>query len=300
MGRIDLLCERLRGLDIIRDVPMRSFTTFRIGGNADAMLHPRCAGDIIKAISEASDLGVQYYVIGNGSNLLVRDGGIRALVIRVGEAMGGIRREGTTYWAGAGCLLSSFSRETVNCGCMGMEWASGIPGTVGGAVAMNAGAYGGEVKQVLKSVIAVVNGAEVRMDVKEEDMGYRRSAFAAPGCIVCAARFELAPDDGHAKERQAEYSEKRRTKQPLSFPSAGSVFKRPKGNFAGTLIESAGLKGTGIGDAEVSELHAGFIINRGNATSKDVLSLIELVQKKVYEHSGIMLEPEIVILGEEA
>ncbi|OQB25814.1 MAG: UDP-N-acetylenolpyruvoylglucosamine reductase [Firmicutes bacterium ADurb.Bin182] len=296
----NLLCDRLRELNIERNAPMRSYTTFRIGGNADVMLHPGSSSDIIKAITEALACGAPYHVIGNGSNLLVRDGGIRALVIRIGEDMAGIEQDGPVFRVGAGCLLSSFAKETINRGFMGMEWATGIPGTVGGAVAMNAGAYGGEIKQVLKSVNAVVDLKQADLTVNDADMGYRRSAFSAPGCIVCSAVFELKPDDGHAADREAEYRLRRRAKQPLSYPSAGSVFKRPAGYFAGSLIENAGLKGTRIGDAEVSELHAGFIINRGKASAKDVLSLIELVKIAVREHSGVTLEPEIVILGEDA
>lgn len=180
---------------------------------------------------------------------------------------------------------------------MGLEWAAGIPGTVGGAVAMNAGAYGGEIKQVLTKVEYIEDGAVCSVEPEDSDLGYRFSRFAAPERIVLSAEFSLSPDDGMTKERMKDYSERRRAKQPLTYPSAGSTFKRPAGYYAGALIEQADLKGVSVGGAKVSTLHAGFIINKGGATSEDVKRLIELVQERVYENSGVTLETEVKFIG---
>ena len=298
MADFQRLYEALRGCGIERDVPMRRYTTFRAGGNARLMLSPNGPEEIALALRACSDCGVPWYVMGNGSNLLVRDGGLDALVIRIDERMGGIVQEGDTFRAEAGQSLSSLANFALRAGFMGLEWAAGIPGTVGGAAAMNAGAYGAQMRDALVSVRVLSRGREEILPVREGDMGYRTSIFSAPERIVLEAVFRLLPDDGGAAGRQADYLRQRREKQPLHFPSAGSTFKRPEGHFAGALIERAGLKGERAGDAEVSELHAGFIINRGNAKAADILELIARVQKRVFEDSGVFLEPEIKIIGE--
>lgn len=293
------LYKALAGLDAAREYPMRDMTSFKIGGSAAIICRPRLASEVKQAIAAAKEFGVDYIVLGNCTNVLVRDGGINALVIQIGENMSNITCNGTTIAAEAGASLASVVKTAFENGLMGVEWASGIPGTVGGAIAMNAGAYGGEIKQVLKRIDAVYKGECVTINVGPDDLGYRYSRFSYPDYIVCCAEFELMPDDGNARTRHQEFLKQRREKQPLTYPSAGSTFKRPEGYYAGPLIEAAGLKGVSIGGAQVSQLHAGFIINRGDAKTKDVIELIELVQRRVYEHSGVKLQPEIRIIGED-
>lgn len=238
-----------------------------------------------------------HFIMGNGSNLLVSDEGVNAVVMRICGSMSGIKIDGTEVYAGSGVLLSSLAKQTVKAGLSGLEWAAGIPGTVGGAIAMNAGAYGGDIGSVVKRIDAVHGGRILAVKAAESDFGYRRSRFSPPEWIVCGSVLNLKRDDGMAAAKMAEYMDMRRKKQPLSYPSAGSAFKRPKGEYAGALIEKAGLKGETVGGARVSELHAGFIINTGGATSADVRSLIKIIQERVYDMSGIMLEPEIKFVG---
>ena len=201
--------------------------------------------------------------------------------------------DGTKVIACCGTSLTQLSRETVKRGLSGMERLCGIPGTVGGACAMNAGAYGGEIKQILKRIRVLRNGRDEWIDVKDEDLGYRRSAFTFPGTVALEAEFELAQDDGTATETMQSCMEKRRAKQPLELPSAGSTFKRPEGYFAGALIEQCGLKGYSVGGAQVSPKHAGFIVNTGGATENDITALIEHVRAVVKERTGVTLEPEV-------
>ncbi|MEG1810109.1 MAG: UDP-N-acetylmuramate dehydrogenase [Clostridia bacterium] len=290
--------DKLKYIDIKSGVPMSAYTSFKIGGPAYALVEPQTPSMLLKAIAAADECGLEYEIIGNGTNLLVSDAGINALVIRVCGTMANISRNGDVFCVGAGALMSAFAKNTVEQGYMGLEWAAGIPGTVGGAVAMNAGAYGGEIKHTLCAVDLIKDGRLVQVIPVENDMGYRYSVFAAPSSIVVAAYFKLANDDGNAKERMDEFTRRRREKQPLQYPSAGSVFKRPDGYFAGALIEQAGLKGANVGDAQVSEVHAGFIINRGKATCDDVIKLITLVQQRVLAQSGVKLEPEVKLIGD--
>ncbi len=301
MPGIEELYESLQGTacgaKLARNADMSRLTSFRTGGRAALFLNAASAGEIIEATKQAKRTGVPYYIIGNGTNLLVSDKGLDALVVRVGEGMGEIRADGAVFEAGAGAPLSAFAKATVEAGCGGLEWAAGIPGSVGGAVAMNAGAYGGEIAGVLRDVTFIEDGEVRRLAARPEDMGYRRSAFRAPGRIVLGANFALQTDAG-AAQRMREYTRVRREKQPLNYPSAGSTFKRPQGHFAGGLIEAANLKGTRVGGAMVSELHAGFIINAGGATSADVYHLIRLVQQRVFESSGVQLETEVMLLGD--
>lgn len=298
-NQFDALCGRLKGCLVRRDVPMAQYTSFRTGGCARILAEPRSAEALRDALIASKEYGVPFEIIGNGTNLLVSDDGLEASVFRIGEAMGSIRNEGGNFYAEAGAPLSMLSKRTVERGFMGLEWAAGIPGSVGGAVAMNAGAYGGEIAGVLKTITYLDTASgEIREVVPQAgDFAYRYSAFRAPERIVLSASFALVPDDGSAKARMAEYACKRRAKQPLAYPSAGSTFKRPEGGFAGALIEKAGLKGARIGGAEVSLLHAGFLINVGGATSADVYALMRQVQETVYAQSGIWLEPEVRLLG---
>ncbi len=296
------IAERMRSVCenalVLINEPMSRHTTFRVGGPADVMVQPSSEDEVIAAINAAKEMNVPYYVMGNGSNLLVKDGGIEGVVIVLGERMSVIRREGCRVYAQAGAMLSKLSRDALNAGLRGMVFASGIPGTVGGAVAMNAGAYGGEMAQVLVRARVLLNGEVKWMSRDELEMGYRTTLVLREGGIVLEAEFELSQGDKEALTAETvELSRKRREKQPLSYPSAGSTFKRPAGYFAGKLIEDAGLKGESVGGAQVSTLHAGFVVNTGNAAAKDILDLIEKVQKKIYELNGVMLEPEVRIIG---
>lgn len=300
MALIDMLCARIGELPIRRDVPMRTLTTFGLGGPADAVLFPREEETILRALKAAAELGVPVSIMGNGSNLLVRDGGVRGLVIAIGSGMTSIQREGTRLTAEAGVPLTALSKYALEQGLMGLEWACGIPGTLGGACAMNAGAYGGNMQQALHSIRYLENGEIKEKLVLPHEMDYRQSEYAAPERVVLRATLQLAPDDGGARERQAEYVRRRSEKQPLSDKSAGSTFKRPPGHFAGVLIEGAGLKGARIGGAVVSEKHAGFLINDGAATASDMLKLIAHVRKTVDNAYGIQLSCELKIWGEDA
>lgn len=275
-------------------------TTFRIGGRMGILAKPKNIPELIRLIHAAEEFDYPYFVLGNGSNLLISDSGSDAMFIRLSGEFCDYRINGSTLFAGGGAFLSSASRASINAGLMGLEWAVGIPGTIGGAVAMNAGAYGGETVQVLKRVTLLADGKVITKEVEPGDMGYRHSDFAFPAAVILQSEFELAADDGGAKARMEEYNLRRREKQPLEFPSAGSTFKRPEGHFAGKLIEDAGLKGFRIGGAEVSAKHAGFIVNTGNATFSDVTELIKEVQKRVYELFSVRLEPEIKIITEES
>lgn len=285
---------------LLRDEPMSRHTTFRIGGPADMMFFPAMEQQIALAIRLALDYHIPYTVIGNGSNLIVRDGGVIGLVIALGERFSHISIENNVLTAEAGATLSKVATEAQRAGLSGLEFVSGIPGTLGGGCAMNAGAYGGQLSDALIDARVLIDG-EIRTLMRDEmQMGYRTTLPLREGGIVLSARFRLQSGDSNAiSERMRELNARRREKQPLNFPSAGSVFKRPEGYFAGALIEQAGLKGAQIGGAQVSEKHAGFIVNIGNATAGDVLTLIERVQKTVFEHSGVHLETEVRVIGEE-
>ena len=285
---------------LLRDEPMSRHTTFRIGGPADMMFFPAMEQQIALAIRLALDYHIPYTVIGNGSNLIVRDGGVIGLVIALGERFSHISIENNVLTAEAGATLSKVATEAQRAGLSGLEFVSGIPGTLGGGCAMNAGAYGGQLSDALIDARVLIDG-EIRTLTRDEmQMGYRTTLPLREGGIVLSARFRLQSGDPNAiSERMRELNARRREKQPLNFPSAGSVFKRPEGYFAGALIEQAGLKGAQIGGAQVSEKHAGFIVNIGNATAGDVLTLIERVQKTVFEHSGVHLETEVRVIGEE-
>lgn len=278
--------------------PLSRHTTFRVGGPADALLLPKDAQEVARALALCREAGEECLVMGNGSNLLVRDGGVRGLVIRLAEPMSGIQVQGTRIRAQAGALLSQVSRAALEGGLTGLEFASGIPGSLGGGMAMNAGAYGGELAQCVREAVVLHSGWVETLTREELQMGYRTSRVLREGAIVLEATLELQEGDREQIRAQMdELNRRRREKQPLSFASAGSTFKRPQGHFAGALIEQAGLKGLRVGDAQVSELHAGFVINRGHATARELLELIEQVQERVYAHSGVRLETEVRICG---
>lgn len=297
---VSALAAACPGALILTDEPMSRHTTFRVGGPADVVIQPSSAEEVIAAINTAKELGQPVFVMGNGSNLLVRDGGMEGVVILLGEKMSKITARGHKIHAEAGAMLSRLSRAALNAGLKGLVFASGIPGTVGGAVVMNAGAYGGQMSDVLVRAKVLTNG-EIRWMSREElEMGYRTTKPLKEGGIVLEAEFELEEGDIAAlTEETNELSRKRREKQPLSLPSAGSTFKRPEGYFAGALIEQANLKGVRVGGAQVSELHAGFVVNTGGATASDILGLMKKIQDTVYEINGVMLEPEVRIVGRE-
>ena len=285
---------------ILENEPMSRHTTFRVGGPADVLFLPESEEQLLQALSIAREAGAPCFVIGNGSNLVVKDGGIRGLVIALGEGMAAIARAGETLTAWAGASLARVSAYAQASGLSGLEFASGIPGTLGGGCAMNAGAYGGQLSDVLVDARVLLDGVVRTLTVEEMQMGYRTSLPLRRGGIVISARFALTPDDPEAiAARMRELNARRRDKQPLNYPSAGSTFKRPEGYFAGALIEQAGLKGKRVGGAQVSEKHAGFIVNTGGATAADILTLIGTVQDEVADRFGVRLETEVRILGED-
>jgi len=276
---------------------MKKHTSFKIGGAADLFVLPETTEQIIKALSIAKTGGLTVTVVGNGSNLLVSDEGIEGMVLCL-EKMNCVEVNGESIIAGAGALLGKVASEAAINELTGMEFAAGIPGSMGGAVFMNAGAYGGEMKEIVKKVYALKNGTQVELNCDECGFGYRNSIFSCGEYIITQVELELKKGEkseilGVMKDLAA----RRRDKQPLEYPSAGSTFKRPEGYFAGALIEEAGLKGFRIGDAQVSEKHAGFVINRGNATCEQVLELVAEVRNRVFRNSGVMLEEEIKVTG---
>ena len=288
----------IKGLDIKYNVPLSTLTSFRIGGPAAMVIRPRNTEDIRKTILACSQYVCPYCILGNGTNVLAPDAGYPGVVIRIDTPLTTPLFVDTTVTCPAGTALSVLARESVGMHLMGLETLSGIPGTVGGAVAMNAGAYGSEIKHIIKSLRIMKNGRVLDVAANKSDFGDRTSKYSAPEVIVLSATFQLQHDDGGAKERMLETTRQRKEKQPLSLPSAGSVFKRPKGRFAGSLIENCGLKGYSIGGAQISPLHAGFIVNNGNATERDVLELISLIQQRVFAETGIELEREVKLLRE--
>ncbi|MBR6543328.1 MAG: UDP-N-acetylmuramate dehydrogenase [Anaerotignum sp.] len=281
--------------------PMKEHTTFRVGGPADLFLMPADAEELKDAIEILKKYEVPVMVIGNGSNLLVRDKGIRGAVIQIYNRMADITVDGDLIEAKGGALLSAVAAKAADASLTGLEFASGIPGSIGGAVVMNAGAYGGEMKDVLVSVDVLTKELEVKTIPAEElKLSYRHSIVPEAGYIVLGAKLKLTKgEDAAIRGRMAELAEQRREKQPLQYPSAGSTFKRPEGYFAGKLVQDAGLKGKTIGGAQVSEKHSGFLINIGGATAQDILDLIAFCQKEVKDQFGVTMEPEVKIVGEE-
>ena len=280
--------------------PMTKHTSFHIGGPAELMAQPQSEAELQSLLLKAAEAAVPVTLVGNGSNLLVRDKGIRGLVIKLGSMLRDIRVSGNVLTFGSGVSLAQASKKAAELGLSGMEFAVGIPGSIGGAVYMNAGAYDGEMSKVVKSVRVMDAAGEVsELSAGELDFGYRHSALQGSGKIVTSVTVELSAGDKQAiAEKMADFSNRRITKQPLELPSAGSMFKRPPGYFAGTLIDQTGLKGYTVGGAQVSTKHAGFVVNIGGATAADVLQLISDVQAKVFAAHGVHLEPEVLVLGE--
>jgi UDP-N-acetylmuramate dehydrogenase len=290
----------LQAENILIDEPMSRHTTFRTGGNADYFVTPESAEELEGVIRLCREEGCAYYLMGNGSNLLVGDHGYRGVIIQIYRNMNAVEVEGNEVRVQAGALLSSLAAKAVENSLAGFEFASGIPGTFGGAVAMNAGAYGGEMKDIIKSVrVLTPEGRILTMDKEELELGYRTSVVAKKGYIVLDGVIELQPGDRETiRGRMDELKQQRITKQPLEYPSAGSTFKRPEGYFAGKLIQDAGLRGFQVGGAQVSEKHCGFVINKDHATSADIVELMRQVQQKVKETSGVILEAEVKRIGE--
>lgn len=298
--QFDLFIESIRKEKIkySENEPMRNHTSFKIGGNADVLIRVKNTEELTRTLVLSKKYGVPSFVIGRGSNLLVSDGGIEGAVISLCD-MDEIEADGERIICGAGASLSSACRAACENSLTGLEFAFGIPGSVGGALYMNAGAYGGEMSYVVEAAEYIdFDGNTGKITNAEMWLGYRTSVFMTSEKIITKVIFNLKKGDKKAiSERMNELIERRKQKQPLEFPSAGSTFKRPEGHFAGALIEKNGLKGAKIGGAMVSEKHAGFIINYDNASCNDVKSLIKQVQDKVYENDGVMLSPEVIFKG---
>ncbi len=301
MDELKKTLSSLAGSDcVLEKEEMRRHTTFRIGGPADLFVTPKtipAAADVIRFCRKR---GIPFYILGNGSNLLVSDEGYRGVVIQLYRNLSQIQIQGTRLEVQAGAMLSAIAARARENALTGFEFAAGIPGTLGGAMVMNAGAYGGELKDVLTETLILDECGEIRwIPCEEMEFGYRKSAVTPRGWTALGARLALRPGDPEEiRRRMEELKEQRVSKQPLEYPSAGSTFKRPEGYFAGKLIMEAGLRGFSVGDAQVSEKHCGFVINRGNATASEVLELMREVTRRVKEHSGVTLEPEVKLLGE--
>ncbi len=289
----DNIARSLLDLGARANVPLSELVSFRVGGPAAFVLQSREEAVLCRALALCHEAHVPVVLLGNGTNVLPPDEGFDGLILQLSGDGTAPAFEGEKVTAGAGCSLTALAKESVQRGLMGLERLCGIPGTLGGAVAMNAGAYNSEIKNVLHRVRLYRDGEFVWEDARRDEMGYRKSPYTWPGTVVTAAELQLAPDDGTAAETMADCMRRRREKQPLSLPSAGSTFKRPKGHFAGALIEGCGLKGCAIGGAQVSELHAGFVVNRGGATAGDIQALIRHVQDVVLQEKGVLLEPEV-------
>ena len=282
-----ILCNINEAANVLRDEPMGRHTTFRIGGPAAIFCMPQTVPQLADTVKACVEAGVPYYILGNGSNVLVS--------IQLFRNMDGIRVNGTELEVEAGALLVRMARLAAKEGLTGLEFASGIPGTLGGALVMNAGAYGGEMKDVVKEA---VDGEILRLKKDKLELGYRTSVIAKKGYLVLSALLELEKGDkGAIEARMQELKEARTSKQPLEYASAGSTFKRPEGYFAGKLIMDAGLRGYSVGGAQVSEKHCGFVVNRGGATARNVMDLVCHVQEEVKKQFGVELEMEVKLLG---
>lgn len=287
------------GSGIFMEESMKKHTTFRVGGPADVLVQPDETA-LAAILALCRQYHVPYSFIGNGSNLLVGDKGIRGVVIEMTDPMGNIEVDGTKITAQAGAMLSKIANTAASNGLGGMEFAAGIPGSVGGAVVMNAGAYGGEMKDIIEKVYVLdENGAQLELGRDALDFGYRHSCIPEKKYIVTKVVLELVPrNEAEIRSEMKELNEKRAEKQPLQYPSAGSTFKRPEGYFAGKLIMDAGLRGYQVGGAQVSEKHCGFVINKGDATAADICQLMRDVSDKVQAQFGVVLEPEVKMIGE--
>ncbi|MBM6897255.1 UDP-N-acetylmuramate dehydrogenase [Pseudoflavonifractor capillosus] len=289
------LQRRFPGLDLRLDEPMSRHTTFRVGGPAALMACPRNTEELVETVKLARELEVPTVMVGNGSNLLVDDGGVNAFVVKTVPQYAACEIQGEEITAQAGILLSQLANRAAQAGLTGLEFAQGIPGSLGGGVTMNAGAYGGEMVQVVRQVgVLCPDGTVETWEGERCDFRYRHSAFSDGEHLVLWVKLGLQPgDQGEIQEKMRDYACRRREKQPLEYPSAGSTFKRPEGHFAAALIDQCGLKGLRVGGAMVSEKHAGFVINAGGATCSDILHLMEQIQSRVHQATGVELEPEV-------
>ena len=295
------LSEFIPGDRILRDEPMYKHTTFKVGGPAKRYISVDSSDELVGILKAVKDSDSDFFVIGHGSNILVSDSGFDGLVVELCHMSGDVKVEGLSLTTEAGTMLSRLSAAARDNSLTGLEFASGIPGTVGGAIYMNAGAYGGEIADVLRlaTVFDPATGEIFDIVSKDMDFSYRHSIIKDRGYVVLSAVFDLKEGDSSVIEsRMKEFNERRRAKQPLEYPSAGSTFKRPEGFFAGGLIEECGLKGYSVGDAQVSEKHAGFVINKGHATATDIYRLIREIREKVYADTGVIMEPEVGLLGD--
>lgn len=286
--------------NILYKEPLKNHTTFRVGGEADCLVKIENAGQLSGVLHYLSVVEIPFFIMGNGSNILVSDKGFAGVVLQVCDKINQIRVEGNRIHAQAGAFLSQVAKVALEHGLTGMEFAAGIPGTVGGGVVMNAGAYDGEMKMVVEMVTVYGKGGnELKLDNETMEFGYRTSAIKNQPFVVTECCFLLEPGDKDAiAAKMADFQNRRKEKQPLEYPSAGSTFKRPEGHFAGKLIMDAGLAGTKIGGAQVSEKHCGFVINTGDATASDVKKLISYIQDEVDRQFSVQLEPEVIFLGE--
>lgn len=293
------LLSILKVEQVKKDEPMKIHTTFRVGGPVSYFVTPETEEEVAKVIEVCTQENAPYYIVGNGSNLLVSDQGYEGVIIQIYKQMNRVEITENEIHAQAGALLSMIANRAMEAELTGFEFAAGIPGTLGGACVMNAGAYGGEMKDVLETVTVLTRDGDVKTLTKDElELGYRTSVIAKKDYIVLSAVIRL--ENGKKEEIKAvmdDLKEKRITKQPLEYPSAGSTFKRPEGYFAGKLIQDAGLRGFQVGGAQVSEKHCGFVVNKDQATAADVMNLMNQVSDKVYEMSGVRLEPEVKRLG---
>ena len=294
------LSKIVRKEQILEEEPMKKHTTFRIGGPAEYLILPQTTEEIADVIKLCRQEEIPWYIVGNGSNLLVADEGVRGVVIQLLRNFNQIQVEGCQIRMQTGAQNAAVAKRALDASLTGFEFAAGIPGTIGGAVVMNAGAYGGEMKDILKEVTVLdPNGMIRTIPAEELELGYRTSIIARKGYVVLEAVIVLKTGDPkEIKAAMDELKEKRVTKQPLEYPSAGSTFKRPEGYFAGKLIMDAGLRGFSVGGAQISEKHCGFVINKGNATAKDVTELMDETKKIVMEKFGVALEPEVKRLGQ--
>lgn len=288
-------------MEIIKNADMREYTSYKAGGCADTLIIVENTEELKKTLKSINESGEAYIVIGNGSNTLITDKGFRGTVIKLGDAFDTVEAEGEKLICGAGALMSKAAKKALEKSLTGFEFASGIPGSIGGGIFMNAGAYGGELKDIVESVEIVKKDGSTAANIKgcDMDFGYRHSILEETGDVVTKVIFKLSKGNAdEIAETMSELTKRRNEKQPVQYPSCGSFFKRPEGHFAGKLIQDSGLKGAQIGGAQVSELHCGFIINKGGATASDILQLMEKVQSTVLEKYQVKLEPEVRIIGE--
>lgn len=295
---VNVLKQKFRENQLLFDEPMKKHTSFKIGGNADILVLPQSVEEITFLIELLEKNSINYFVMGNGTNLLVSDNGFRGVIIKISKNFSEIKVDGNILAAQSGAFLSKIANTALKNRLSGFEFASGIPGSLGGAVCMNAGAYGGEMKDIIKSVTVFDKGAVKKLSAEEAEFEYRNSRILKEKMIVLEAEINLKEGNGdEISSLMSELKAKRNEKQPVEMPSAGSTFKRPEGYFAGKLIMDAGLKGFSVGGAQVSEKHCGFVVNKGDATCSDVLQLCDKIKNIVFQKFGVKLETEIRVIG---